>query len=136
MPGDKLKQALKPSLLTARTSLLFLQVTSQPSHPFILLPRENVPHPLCHGKQSSTGRLRRFGHQDILHLLAKGTRGMDSLRNIEVKTNNLASSQSLFSQPRMDHGAVSINERIFILGGVFSTKTGEIVGDGKTQIGI
>ena len=70
---------------------------------------------------------------------------MDSLRNIEVKTNNLASSQSLFSQPRMGHGAVSINERIFILGGVDNqnpdggdiVKTGEVVeeGDGKAQLG-
>ena len=62
---------------------------------------------------------------------------MDSLRNIEVKTDHLSSSQSLFSQERMWHAAVQINERIFILGGVDnSMKTGEIVGDGKTQIGI
>ena len=62
---------------------------------------------------------------------------MDSLRNIEVNTNNLVSSQSLFSQERILHAAVSIKERIFILGGVDnSMKTGEIVGDGKPQIGI
>ena len=62
---------------------------------------------------------------------------MDSLRNIEVKTNHLAASQSIFSQPRFAHAAVSIKERIFILGGVDnSMKTGEIVGDGKPQIGI
>ena len=59
---------------------------------------------------------------------------MDSLRKIEVKTNILASSQSFFSQERMDHAAVTVNERIFILGGGGDGKTGEIVGDGKTQI--
>ena len=55
---------------------------------------------------------------------------MDSLRNIEVKTNNLASSQSLFSQGRSEHAAVQINEKIFILGGDESKRTGEIVGEG------
>ena len=63
---------------------------------------------------------------------------MDSLRNIEVKTNNLVSSQSLFSQERILHAAVSIKERIFILGGgreEESMKTGEVVEEGKAQLG-
>jgi len=38
------------------------------------------------------------------------------------------------SQKRMGHAAVSIKERIFILGGVHSTKTGEIVGDGGREL--
>ena len=61
---------------------------------------------------------------------------MDSLRNIEVKTNHLASSQSLFSQERFDHAAVSINKRIIILGGYGSSseRSGEIVNEGKAQI--
>ena len=62
---------------------------------------------------------------------------MDSLRNIEVKTNNPAFSQSLFSLQRSEHAAVQINERIILLGGFDSTimKTGETVGEGKAQIG-
>ena len=62
---------------------------------------------------------------------------MDSLRNIEVKTNNLASSQSLFSQGRRYHAAVSINNKTIIVGGSDSRssyKSGEIVNEGKTQI--
>ena len=62
---------------------------------------------------------------------------MDSLRNIEVKTNNLASSQSLFSQQRWYHAAVSINDKIILVGGRDSSskRSGEIIGEGKmTQI--
>ena len=61
---------------------------------------------------------------------------MDSLRNVEVKTNHLASSQSLFSKEREYHAAVSINNKIILLGGYFvsSQKSGEIVNEGKAQI--
>ena len=68
-----------------------------------------------------------------MHLLDKWSRGMDSLRNIEVKTNHLAFSQSLFRQERRAHAAVSINNKIFILGGLDSTG-GELVNEGKAQI--
>ena len=54
---------------------------------------------------------------------------MDSLRNIEVKTNNLASSQSLFSQGRKEHAAVQINERIILLGGSGSVTNAQISGE-------
>ena len=68
--------------------------------------------------------------------MEKWATGVDSLRRLEVKTNNhLASSQSLFSQKRWNHAAVTINKRIIILGGKESMKTGEIVGDGEAQIG-
>ena len=59
---------------------------------------------------------------------------MDSLRNIEVKTDNLASSQSIFSEERSGHAAVSINNKIIILGGSRSERSGEIVNEGKAQI--
>ena len=62
---------------------------------------------------------------------------MDSLRNIEVKTDDLASSQSLFSQERSRHAAVSINNKIIIVGSSYdssSHKSGEIVNEGKAQI--
>ena len=129
-----MKQASKRSQLhQPAPSLLFLhQVTSHPSHPLILLPREKFPHPLCCGQRSSTSRLRRKIHRDILHLLDKWSRGMDSLRNIEVKTNNLASSQSLFSQGRMWHTSVQINEKIILIGGDQS-ETGEIVKEGNWE---
>ena len=67
-----------------------------------------------------------------MHRLAKWPRGMDSLRNIEVKTDNLASSQSLFSQQRWYHAAVSISNKIILVGGWYSS--GEIVNEGKAQI--
>ena len=61
---------------------------------------------------------------------------MDSLRNIEVKTDHLASSQSLFSQERYYHAAVSINNKIILVGGGdnSSSRSGEIVNEGKAQI--
>ena len=60
---------------------------------------------------------------------------MDSLRNIEVKTNHFASSQSLFSQERRAHAAVSINNKIILVGGWGSGQnSGEIVNEGKAQI--
>ena len=56
---------------------------------------------------------------------------MDSLRNIEVKTNSFASSQSLFSQERYAHAAVTINNKIIIVGGRDSSeRSGEIVNEG------
>ena len=57
---------------------------------------------------------------------------MDSLRKLEVKTNNLASSQSLFSQGRMWHTSVQINEKIILIGGDQS-ETGEIVKEGNWE---
>ena len=57
---------------------------------------------------------------------------MDSLRRLEVKTNNLASSQSLFSQGRMWHTSVQINEKIILIGGDQS-ETGEIVKEGNWE---
>ena len=61
---------------------------------------------------------------------------MDLLRNVEVKTDDLASSQSLFRHGREYHAAVSINNKIILLGGYSSSsdKTGEIVNEGKAQI--
>ena len=70
--------------------------------------------------------------QGDLHRLAKWTRGMDSLRRLEVKTNNLAYSQSLFSQGRMWHTSVQINEKIILIGGDQS-ETGEIVKEGNWE---
>ena len=59
---------------------------------------------------------------------------MDSLRKLKVKTNNLASSQSLFRQERHGHAAVSINNKIIIVGGWDDSRSGEIVNEGKAQI--
>ena len=62
---------------------------------------------------------------------------MDSLRNIEVKTNHIASSQSLFRQERESHAAVTINNKIILLGGWgdnSNERSGEIVNEGKAQI--
>ena len=51
---------------------------------------------------------------------------MDSLRNIEVKTENLASS--LFSRERFEHAAVVINDKLILVGGWGSSiRSGEIV---------
>ena len=57
---------------------------------------------------------------------------MDSLCNIEVKSDHLASSKSLFSQERSVHAAVVLQtkrqEKIFLIGGFGnSSRTGEIV---------
>ena len=55
---------------------------------------------------------------------------MDSLRNNEVETDKCANAsfQSLFSQERFVHAAVSINNKIIILGGWGrSIRSGEIV---------
>ena len=134
----ELEEALKPYHLLEppATSLLFFKVTSHPSHPLILLPREMGPHPLCPWKRTADGRLRRSWHQDFLRLLAQWARWMDSLRNIEVKTNHLAFSQSLFRQERYFHAAVSINNKVIIVGGWSSSsdRSGEIVNEGKAQI--
>ena len=51
---------------------------------------------------------------------------MDSLRNIEVRTENLASS--LFSRERFVHAAVVINDKLILVGGWGSSiRSGEIV---------
>ena len=86
----ELQQAVKPShLQPTAPSLLFLTVTSHPSHPLILLPREKVPLPFCRWKQTEADCLRRERHWDFLYLLAQGARWLDSLRNVEVKSDHL-----------------------------------------------
>ena len=51
---------------------------------------------------------------------------MDSLRNIEVRTENLASF--LFSRERFVHAAVVINDKLILVGGWGSSiRSGEIV---------
>ena len=72
--------------------------TRYSSHPSsILLPREttereNQPLPLCCRQRAATCGLRRrqhghFSHREILRVLAQWARSMDSIRNLEVKTD-------------------------------------------------
>ena len=68
----ELKQALKLSRMLHAPFLHFLAKVTP--HPFILLPRETRPLPLCPRPRAAACGVRWVVHQDFLHLLAQWAR--------------------------------------------------------------
>ena len=120
----------------------------------ILLPREIPPLPLCHRPRETDRGMWRVAYWDFLHLLAPWARGLDSLPHLKVRNpiilnifnvkawfssqersypavkhshlKFLVISIPLFSQERIYHASVVIQDTIILVGGSRSS-TGEIV---------